>query len=543
MPELDPSQFFCPHCGEIISKSAKICRFCKHAVTKDLYLLSIPEDTSRGEITKLLMETGPKEIFQSFGQTRKKFEQRGAFVTDVKQEDLEKIIPTLKKFQVQYEEKGRATTSEHKKSFPWSSLIVPVLVAGSGAISYPYLKKLMTRLETANVPVVTTPAAQKNEENLQTSQSARDPLLEQRKKADHANIESLLISTATVMAGNSSGSAFFVSKEGHLISNAHVTTTNKQVGILTFDGKKFLGNVLKTDSYYDLSLIKIDSKDYPPLKLGDATQLHPGDTVWTVGAPHGLSFSVTRGVASFIGRNVGGKSFVQADVAINPGNSGGPMIDDQGEVIGINNFIIQQTQGLNFAIPVNYLYMGVDPILKNVIDTQIDNPTMATWRSWEQKPSEIQSVMSSPNSADSNSTNAAEINKLAAEIKNLDASFKNAQSRNQGKATALQREIDTVNAKYGNAVGISEQEKLGQQMKKLQIELVDLEIANFDEYLRYNKNVAEILQRVRVLSSTDLSAVQQYDSQLQTLARSRTENENQRSAKVEEKKAIQAQNF
>jgi serine protease Do len=101
-------------------------------------------------------------------------------------------------------------------------------------------------------------------------------------------------------------------------------------------------------------LIKIESNDYPPLRLGDATKLHAGDTVWTIGAPHGLEFSVTKGIASFVGRNVGGKSFIQADVAINPGNSGGPMINDQGEVIGINNFIIKQTVGLNFAIPVNY---------------------------------------------------------------------------------------------------------------------------------------------------------------------------------------------
>lgn len=505
----------------------------------------MPEDTRRGEITKLLVEKGSKELFSSFGETRKKLERKGVFLKDVKQEDIEKILPIFEKFQVEIDQKNHDSSPAHKSSFPWKPIIAYVVLSASATGGYFYYK----RNKFSNNPSPITSLIATNNPQDQTSETPaqpRDPLLDARRKEEHANIEALLISTATVVAGNLSGSAFFVSNDGHLISNAHVTTTLKEVGILTFDGKRYVGKVLKTDSYYDLSLIKIDSKEYPPLKIGDATKLHPGDTVWTVGAPHGLSFSVTRGVASYIGRNVGGKAFLQADVAINPGNSGGPMIDDDGEVIGINNFIIQQTQGLNFAIPVNYLYMGANPILANVISTQADSPIMATWRSWEGSSSPINAInVESPGSegGSATTTNNDEITKLAGDLKALDASFKNVQTQNQDRVNSIQKEIDATTIAYGNTVGISEQEKIGRKLKKLRIDLVDVEISNFDEYLRYNKNVMEIILRVRQLSTSDASVVQQYDAQIVTLNKAKKDNEAQRSAKLEEKKALQAQNY
>ena len=538
---LDPAQFFCPVCGETIPKSAMVCRFCKSPVTKDLILEFIPEDTKRSDIAKLLVEKGPKEIFPTFGTARKKLESTNPFLTNVKLEDVEKIIPLLEKFKISVAQSNHEHAME--KQFPMKTVVAGIVILGVGASSFFYYKK-MHKPEAG--PLAVTADGTIIPGDSLSPQQPNAPLT-QRQKADHANIEALLISTATVMLGDRSGSAFFVSHDGHLISNQHVTLDAKEVDILTYDGKTYKGTVLKTDPYYDLSLIKIPTGQYPPLKIGDATTLHAGDTVWTIGAPQGLGFSVTRGVASYIGRNVGGKAFIQADVAINPGNSGGAMIDDDGEIIGINNFIIKQAQGLNFAIPVNYLFMGPSPILKDVIDTTSDNVVMATWRSWEHANAnnQINAVMQNPSAPSDNSpaVSDTQITALTKQMQELDQRMKTNQLKLQAKGDDISKQIGDLTKAYGNNLNISDQQEQGKKLKQLKLDLIDVEIASFDEYLRYNHDATDIIQRAKEASSADPLSVSRYNDQLGKLTQGKADYEGQKNQKMTERKALSDQQF
>jgi len=156
------------------------------------------------------------------------------------------------------------------------------------------------------------------------------------------------------------GSGFVVSSDGLILTNAHVVDGSDQVNITLKDGRTFEGKVMGTDSLTDVAVIKIEAEDLPAVSFADSEQLQPGEWAIAIGNPLGLDNTVTTGIVSATGRSssqigVADKrvSFIQTDAAINPGNSGGPLLNAQGEVIGINTAIIQNAQGLGFAIPVN----------------------------------------------------------------------------------------------------------------------------------------------------------------------------------------------
>ena len=156
------------------------------------------------------------------------------------------------------------------------------------------------------------------------------------------------------------GSGFVVSSDGLILTNAHVVDGSDEVNVTLKDGRTFAGKVMGTDSLTDVAVIKIEAEDLPAVSFADSEQLQPGEWAIAIGNPLGLDNTVTTGIVSATGRSsaqvgVADKrvSFIQTDAAINPGNSGGPLLNAQGEVIGINTAIIQNAQGLGFAIPVN----------------------------------------------------------------------------------------------------------------------------------------------------------------------------------------------
>ncbi|MDJ0704554.1 MAG: HhoA/HhoB/HtrA family serine endopeptidase [Leptolyngbyaceae cyanobacterium MO_188.B28] len=155
------------------------------------------------------------------------------------------------------------------------------------------------------------------------------------------------------------GSGFIISSDGKLITNAHVVEGADIVTITLTDSRTFEGEVLGSDPITDVAVIKIDASDLPTVSLGSTENLSPGQWAIAIGNPLGLDNTVTAGIISAIGRTssqVGVPDkrvrFIQTDAAINPGNSGGPLINDQGEVIGMNTAIRANAQGLGFAIPI-----------------------------------------------------------------------------------------------------------------------------------------------------------------------------------------------
>ena len=155
------------------------------------------------------------------------------------------------------------------------------------------------------------------------------------------------------------GSGFIIGSDGRLITNAHVVNDAETVEVTLKDGTTYEGTVLGTDSFTDVAVIKIEATDLPTVRLGDAENLTPGEWAIAIGNPLGLDNTVTVGIISALGRSssqVGVPDkrvrFIQTDAAINPGNSGGPLLNSQGEVIGINTAIRADAQGLGFAIPI-----------------------------------------------------------------------------------------------------------------------------------------------------------------------------------------------
>lgn len=155
------------------------------------------------------------------------------------------------------------------------------------------------------------------------------------------------------------GSGFIISSDGRLITNAHVISGADTVKVTLKDGRTFDGRVVGVDSVTDVAVVKINTSGLPTARLGTSQKLIPGEWAIAIGNPLGLDNTVTVGIISALDRSssqVGVPekrvSFIQTDAAINPGNSGGPLLNAQGEVIGINTAIRANAQGLGFAIPI-----------------------------------------------------------------------------------------------------------------------------------------------------------------------------------------------
>ena len=156
------------------------------------------------------------------------------------------------------------------------------------------------------------------------------------------------------------GSGFIVDQTGTILTNAHVVEQADRVTVTLKDGRSVEGKVLGADAVTDLAVVKINLAEKTIAPLGDSDQVHVGDWAIAVGNPLGLDNTVTLGIVSTLNRSsalagIPDKrlDFIQTDAAINPGNSGGPLLNEQGEVIGINTAIRANAMGIGFAIPIN----------------------------------------------------------------------------------------------------------------------------------------------------------------------------------------------
>jgi len=153
------------------------------------------------------------------------------------------------------------------------------------------------------------------------------------------------------------GSGFFISEDGYVLTNTHVISEATDIYVTLTDGREFKAKVIGSDDRTDVALIKIDAKGMTAMSVGDPKQLKKGQWVLAIGSPFGLDSTVTAGIVSAIGRDTGEYlPFIQTDVAVNPGNSGGPLINLQGEVVGINSQIISRSggfMGISLAIPID----------------------------------------------------------------------------------------------------------------------------------------------------------------------------------------------
>jgi len=167
------------------------------------------------------------------------------------------------------------------------------------------------------------------------------------------------------------GSGVIVSEDGYILTNNHVVEDADNITVRLADGREFRAEIVGRDPPSEIAVIKIDAKNLPAAALGDAEKVEVGDWVMAVGAPFGLEQTVTCGIISATGRHGVGiteyENFIQTDAAINPGNSGGPLVNMNGEVIGINTAIASRSggyMGIGFAVPINMARM----VMKRLIE-------------------------------------------------------------------------------------------------------------------------------------------------------------------------------
>ncbi|MEE9369286.1 MAG: DegQ family serine endoprotease [Pontiella sp.] len=168
------------------------------------------------------------------------------------------------------------------------------------------------------------------------------------------------------------GSGFIISKEGYILTNNHVVNDADRITVTLGDGREFQATLVGADPKTEVALIKIeDGGDLPFILLGDSDVLEVGEWVLAAGNPFGLSQTITAGIVSAKGRDKTGiaeyGNFIQTDAAINPGNSGGPLLNIDGEVIGINTAIYTRTggyMGIGFAIPINQAIQIKEQLIK-----------------------------------------------------------------------------------------------------------------------------------------------------------------------------------
>ncbi|MBI5858273.1 MAG: trypsin-like peptidase domain-containing protein [Sphingobacteriales bacterium] len=162
------------------------------------------------------------------------------------------------------------------------------------------------------------------------------------------------------------GTGFYVKEFDLIVTNDHVVADNAEVTIAGKAFEKALSRVWYTDRKHDLAFLEAPKNiELPEVKLGRYEDMHDGDAVVAIGHPYGLNYTATKGVISKVDRIREGLKFIQIDAAINPGNSGGPLVNMNGEVIGVNSFIIRGGDNLGFALPVNYLREALQIYLPN----------------------------------------------------------------------------------------------------------------------------------------------------------------------------------
>ncbi|MDA0875649.1 MAG: Do family serine endopeptidase [Bacteroidetes bacterium] len=170
------------------------------------------------------------------------------------------------------------------------------------------------------------------------------------------------------------GSGVILRSDGYLVTNNHVIEGAENLSVLLFDGKEYDAEVVGADAFTDLAILRIDAKDLPIIQFGDSDQLKVGQWVMAFGSPLAaeLANTVTTGIVSAVGRysssGTSVQNYIQTDAAINPGNSGGPLVNLNGDLVGINTAIFTRTggyQGIGFAIPVNTVQRISEQLIEN----------------------------------------------------------------------------------------------------------------------------------------------------------------------------------
>jgi S1-C subfamily serine protease len=164
------------------------------------------------------------------------------------------------------------------------------------------------------------------------------------------------------------GSGVIIDPRGYILTNNHVVAGSQQLMVHLNDGRQVTGRLVGTNPRFDVALVQVPVRGLKAAKMGDSSKIKVGQWAIAIGSPFGLEKTMTVGIISATGRRGLGRGtygdFIQTDASINPGNSGGPLLDINGQVVGINSMISAQGQGIGFAIPINIARRIIEPWIR-----------------------------------------------------------------------------------------------------------------------------------------------------------------------------------
>jgi serine protease Do len=167
--------------------------------------------------------------------------------------------------------------------------------------------------------------------------------------------ETVYNSVVVVYSGNSIGSGFAVGVDC-IITNAHVVADTSNVRVKTYSGDTCSAAIVSIDTGLDIAVLVVSGVVFTPLKPASVDDSKVGDEVYTIGAPNSMAYTLTKGILSAKDRKVGSQYYLQTDAAINSGNSGGPLLNNEGEVLGMNTLKMSDSEGIGLAIPITTAY-------------------------------------------------------------------------------------------------------------------------------------------------------------------------------------------
>jgi serine protease Do len=345
----------CPHCLEPVAPAARVCPQCRNSTVSDVRIdAPVADGRTRYQVARALSLIGPGGPGLAAAQNA--LSKGGRLLGGALPGLAQSCVAILEERGVSHslEPAGSAAAPGDREATGGKGLLVAVaaivVVVALGAFA------LWRR---GSVPVRSAAAPR----SIATGAAESAPRLSGADLAART-----LPSTVAIHCPNSLGTGFFVA-QGKVLTNAHVVCASGEAMVVRLpNGKEGSGRVLQSDERLDLALVEVEDVDAPPLALGDAGSLRVGDRVIVVGSPKGMEFSVTQGVVSNLDRIFLGVAMIQTDAPINPGNSGGPLVDEQGDVVGVVSLKRADAEGISLALPINYAFSGASPLVASPLN-------------------------------------------------------------------------------------------------------------------------------------------------------------------------------